>query len=249
MPKTAATTPPRHPASSNGPIEAIRSAAALGRWHVPALAGSESSLPYIALEGDEPVALLFTTRRKSNRAINGWIGEVADVSIQSVPLDRSAALKMLERLHSRGLQWVRIDHGPQSIRLPIEPLIGAMQQAWEQRASLDPAQSAWAWLARQDEVLMLRDPSATSLPFVEILNEAPSIRLFVSRRRAMARAVRLSLHGDTQPDQTMSLTGASTIECLRRLAHLGVDQVIIEQPGGIKRLSLSALLDHARRAA
>ncbi len=249
MPKTADSILPRHPSQGNGPVEAIRIAAMIGRWHVPALAGRGSSLPYIALEGDEPVALLFTTRRRVSRAIAGWIGAVADVQVRNVSLDRAATLRMLDRLHARGLQWVRIDHGPHSMRLPLEPLIGAMQQAWDREESLDPAASVWAWLVRQDEVLMLRDPSATDLPLVEILDESPSIRLFVNRRRAMARAVRLSLQGREHVDQVLALGGTEALDCLRRLAHLGVDRLIIEQPGGARSLPLSSLLTTASKAA
>jgi hypothetical protein len=203
----------------------------------------------MALEGDEPVALLFTTRRRASRAIEGWISSVADVPVHAISLDRDATLRMLDRLHARGLQWIRIDHGPQSIRLPLEPLIGAMQQAWEREQALDPAASAWAWLERQDAVLMLNDPSAHDLPLVEILDESPAVRLFVSRRRAMARAVRLSLHGCDRHEQVQTLDGTEAINCLRRLAHLGVEQLIIEAPGGARRLSLASLLNTARRAA
>jgi hypothetical protein len=79
---TSSTVQRRHPAASIGPIEAIWRAAALLRWHVPVLDGHDSALPYIALEEDEPVALFFTTRRRSRAAINGWIGAVSDMDVR-----------------------------------------------------------------------------------------------------------------------------------------------------------------------
>jgi len=240
----------KHPAHAAGPIEAIWVAAALQRWHVPVLAGADSALPYISLEGDEPVALFFTTRRRARRAIDGWIGDVADVPVESRQVSREAAYAVLSRLHGRGMQWIRIDHGPHSLRLPLEPLVGAMQRLWEQDLQCGPEAGVWNWLARQERVLMLRDPAADDLPLVEIVDEAPSIRLFVDMPRAMARAARLSLRlDDDRRQRVISMDGTSSVDCLRRLAHLGVEQIVLEQPGGQRRLSLAALLQEARRAA
>lgn len=240
----------RHPATCDGPIDAIWRAAAFLRWHVPVLDGHDSALPYIALEGDEPVALFFTTRRRSRAAISGWIADVSDMAVRSVAIDRDTALRVLTRLHARGLQWIRIDHGPRSIRLPLEPLVGAMQRLWEQEASLEGDASAWAWLERQERVLLLRDPAAIDLPLVEILDDMPTIRLFVGKQRAIAQATQLSLHDEgNSRDLVMSMAGDSSIDCLRRLATLGVERVVIEQPGGRRTLSLNALLHQARRAA
>ncbi len=240
----------RHPAACDGPIAAICRAAEFLRWHVPVLDGHDSALPYIALEGDDPVALFFTTRRRSRAAIAGWIGEVSDIAVRSVAIDRDTALRVLTRLHARGLQWIRIDHGPSSIRLPLEPLVGAMQKAWEQEASLDSDASAWAWLERQERVLLLRDPAAIDLPLIEILDETPTIRLFVGKQRAMAQVAHSTLHDESHNREiVMSMAGNSSIDCLRRLATLGVDRVVIEQPGGRRALPLNALLNQARRAA
>lgn len=240
----------RHPSAGDGPMEAIQLTANILRWHVPVLTGEEVSLPYMALEGSEPVALFFTTRRRAHRAIEGWIADVSDVEVGSVAIDRESALQVLGRLHARGLQWIRIDHGPRSIRLPLEPVIGAIQQAWEQESSMDVEASAWAWLARQERVLLLRDPVAEDLPLVEILNERPAIRLFVNRRRAEASALRLSIDGsDTCNSCVLPMRGDRAIDCLKRLAHLGVEQVILEQPGGVRSLMLDALLSQARKAA
>jgi hypothetical protein len=244
------TSKRRHPAACNGPVEAIWRAAGLLRWHVPVLDGHNSALPYIALEGDEPVALFFTTRRRSNAAIAGWIGDVSDMAVRSMAIDRDTALRVLNRLHARGLQWLRIDHGPRSIRLPLEPLVGAIQHLWEQDAALDGDESAWAWLERQERVLLLRDPAAVDLPLIEILNETPTVRLFVGRQRAMAQALHVEGHeASHSQDLVMAMTGDSSIECLRRLAVLGVERVVIEQPGGRRSRSLNGLLQQARRAA
>jgi hypothetical protein len=245
-----ASSPPRHPSACDGPIDAIWRAAEFLRWHVPVLDGQDAALPYIALEGDEPVALFFTTRRRSHAAISGWIGEVSDMAVRSMAIDRDRALRVLTRLHARGLQWIRIDHGPRSIRLPLEPLVGAMQKAWERDSSLDGDASAWAWLDRQDRVLMLRDPAAIDLPLIEIVDETPTVRLFVGKQRAMAEATHIALCDEYRSqDLVMSMAGDLSIDCLRRLATLGVERVVIEQPGGRRTLSLSGLLHQARRAA
>ena len=240
----------RHPAACDGPIDAIWRAAAFLRWHVPVLDGHNSALPYIALEGDEPVALFFSTRRRSRAAIEGWIGEVSDMAVRSVAIDRDTALRVLGRLHARGLQWIRIDHGPSSIRLPLEPLVGAMQRLWEQDSALDCDASAWAWLERQERVLLLRDPAAIDLPLIEILGGTPTIRLFVGKQRAMAQTLRVAMHEHSHSqDVVMTMAGDSSVECLRRLAILGVERVVIELPGGRRTLSLDGLLQQARRAA
>lgn len=244
------STQRRHPAASLGPIEAIWRAAALLRWHVPVLDGHDSALPYITLEGDEPVALFFTTRRRARAAINGWIGAVSEMDVRSVAVTRESALRVLGRLHARGLQWIRIDHGPNSLRLPLEPLVGAMQLLWEQDAELSGDESAWAWLERQDRVLMLRDPAAADLPLIEILDETPTVRLFVGKQRALAQASHLALHDEQHTrDLVMVLDGDSSVECLRRLASLGVERLVIEQAGGRRSLSLHSLLHQASRAA
>jgi len=240
----------KHPAEGAGPLEAIQLAAEVARWHVPVLTGGDASLPYMALEGDEPVALFFTTRRRAYKAIDGWIADVSDGDVRSRAIDRDTALSVLGRLHARGLQWIRIDHGPRSIRLPLEPLLGAMQKAWECQAALGLEASAWAWLARQERVLLLRDPIAEDLPLVEIQDDKPAIRLFVNRRRAEARAMRLSIDaGEDQRSQVLPMRGDLAVECLKRLAHLGVEQVILEQPGGARSLPLGDLLMQARKAA
>ena len=241
---------PRHPAKADGPIAAIWSAARIRRWHVPVLSGADSSLPYIALEGDEPVALFFTTRRRVRAAIEGWISCVADIPVRGVQIDFEKALQALSRLHARGLQWIRIDHGPHSIRLPLEPLVGAMQKELERQAQECIEACAWRWLASQERVLVLRDPATDDLPLVEIVDDLPSIRIFVDVRRAMAQAARLSLHpDDTRARRVISMGGTESVDCLRRLAHLGVERLVIEQPGGQRQLPLAALLQEARRAA
>mgnify|MGYP006426275463 FL=1 len=246
----SSTVQRRHPAASLGSVDAIWRAAALLRWHVPVLDGHDSALPYIALEEDEPVALFFTTRRRSRAAIKGWIGEVSDMDVRSVAVTREKALRVLGRLHARGLQWIRIDHGPSSIRLPLEPLVGAMQRLWEQDSTMSVDESAWAWLERQDRVLMLRDPAAIDLPLIEILDETPTVRLFVGKQRAIAQASHLALHDEQHTrNLVMALDGDSQVECLRRLASLGVERVVIEQAGGRQTLPLNSLLNQARRAA
>jgi hypothetical protein len=241
---------PRHPANADGPIAAIWSAARMQRWHVPVLSGANSSLPYIALEGEEPVALFFTTRRRVRAAIDGWIGGVSDIPVRGVQIDFEKAMQVLARLHARGLQWIRIDHGPRSIRLPLESLVGAMQHEWERQTDQCAEACVWDWLGRQERVLVLRDPATDDLPLVEIIDELPTIRLFVDMRRAMAQAVRLSLHADDSRERrVISMGGAESVDCLRRLAHLGVECLVIEQPGGQRQVPLAALLQQARRAA
>ncbi len=249
MLKGTSTQKFRHPSEGAGPIESLWLAAARLRWHIPVLSGDGASLPYMSLEGEEPVALVFSTRRRATQAIDGWISDVVGVPVGSVTIDRESALRVLGRLCARGVQWIRIDHGPQSIRLPLEPLIGAMQRLWEQESALDEEASIWAWLERQDRILMLRDPAASNLPLVEIIDEQPSIRVFVTRNRARAWASTLSLEPeDPMAGCTMRLSGGEAVDTLQRLAHLGVDRLVIEQPGGPRALSLSALLS-CRRAA
>ena len=97
---------------------------------------------------------------------------------------------------------------------------------------------------------MLRDPAAIDLPLIEILDETPTVRLFVGKQRAIAQASHLALHDEQHPrNLVMTLDGDSSVECLRRLASLGVERVVIEQAGGRQTLSLKSLLHQARRAA
>lgn len=238
-----------HPSSAQGPIEAVWMAARRLRWHLPVLAGQETAMPYIVLEQDEPVALMFTTRRRALRAIDGWISSVVDHPIRTASVDMMTTLEVLMRLHARGLAWIRIDHGPQSIRLPLESLLGAMQRVLEQNVKATPEEATWRWIASQERILMLRDSAADDLPLVEILDDRPTVRIFVHPSRALARAAQLSLPATDRRRAVLGMDGPESIECLRRLAHLGVDQVIVEQPGGSRRLGLEALLAEARRAA
>ena len=184
------------------------------RWYVPVLSGADSSLPYIALEADEPVALFFTTRRRVEAAIDGWISSVSDIPVRGVQIDFEKAMQLLSRLHARGLQWIRIDHGPRSIRLPLEPLVGAMQMELERHTKDGVEACAWKWLASQERVLVLRDPATEDLPLVEIVDDLPSIRLFVDMRRALAQAARLSLHADdTRVSRVISMDGTESVDC------------------------------------
>lgn len=242
-------TYPKHPAHADGPIQAIWVAAALQRWHVPTLVGQETALPYITLEGDEPVVLAFATRGRAAKAVNGWIQESADADIRVASIDPFTAEQVLSRLHGRGMQWVRIDHGPRSIRLPLEPLIGAMQRVREQDAQMGPATALLDWISRQDHILVLRDMAAQDFPLVEIIDEQPSIRLFSDRRRAMARATEVDMLPSDGRQRLMSLDSDASVLCLRRLAQLGVEQVLVEQAGGTRRIPLNGLLDLDRRAA
>ena len=236
-----------HPSAGDGPVAALWLAAAVRRWHVPVLYGDDSALPYLALEGDEPVALIFTTRRRANRAVDGWIADVVGRPVGTASISPETAMEVLGRLCARGVQWVRIDHGPDSVRLPLEPLVGALQRQWESDSGLDDASLAFAWLVRQERVLMLSDPVAGDLPFVEIIDESPSIRIFASRSRAWAHAP--EIHASDRDSRTISLSGANAIDCLQRLAILGVDHLIIEQLGGTRTVRLATLLDQSRRAA
>ena len=47
----------------------------------------------------------------------------------------------------------------------------------------------------------------------------------------------------------MSLDGESSVTCLRQLAQLGVEQVLLEQAGGVRRVPLHRFLEQERRAA
>jgi hypothetical protein len=164
-------------------------------------------------------------------------------------IDPFTAEQVLSRLHGRGMQWVRIDHGPRSIRLPLEPLIGAMQRVRERDAQMGPATALLDWISRQDHILVLRDMAAQDFPLVEIIDEQPSIRLFSDRRRAMARATEVDMLPSDDHQRLMSLDSDASVLCLRRLAQLGVEQVLVEQAGGTRRIPLNGLLDSDRRAA
>lgn len=238
-----------HPADAQGPVEAIWMAAARPRWHVPVLAGQDTAMPYLVLEQDEPVALMFSTRRRAVRAIDGWITDVVDHDVHAATIDAETTLDVLMRLHARGLQWIRIDHGPSSVKLPLEPLVGGMQRVQDTVVDASPEESTWRWMAAQDHVLMLRDAAARDLPLIEILDEQPTVRVFMHRGRALARAAQLAIPVRDRNTALLSMNGEEAVERLRRLAQLGVDQVIVEQPGGMRVLALTSLLKEARRAA
>lgn len=239
----------RHPSHAMGPVQAIRVAAALKRWHVPALVGEDSALPYITLEGDEPVLLAFATRGRAFNAVRGWIQSSADAHVSVASVDPLTAEQVFRRLHQRGIQWIRIDHGPRSIRLPLEPLIGAMQQVRERGSDMGPAAALLDWIGQQDCILVLRDDAVEDFPLVEIIDELPSIRLFCDRRRALARATQVDHSGRPARASLMSLDGESSVTCLRQLAQLGVEQVLLEQAGGVRRVPLHRFLEQERRAA
>ncbi len=239
----------RHPSHAIGPVQAIRVAASLKRWHIPALVGDDSALPYITLEGDEPVLLAFTTRARAHQAVGGWIESSADVPVSVASVDPVTAEEVFQRLHQRGMQWIRIDHGPRSIRLPLEPLIGAMQQVRERGAEMGPAAALLDWIGRHDQILVLRDDAVDDFPLVEIIDEMPSIRLFCDPRRALARATQIDHAHRPSQAAMMRMDGASSVTCLRRLAELGVEQVVLEQAGGVRRVPLHRFLEQERRAA
>lgn len=217
---------------ARGPREAVERCGEHARWHVPVLGRDGDCLPYLVLEDDVPVLLLFTTRRKANQAVDGWIRASIDMDVRAASCTRRAMGALLARLGARGLNWVRINHGPNSIKLPLEAVAGALRLA-ARVTTLQPA----------DRLFLLRDPVSPSAPLIEILNDQPCLRLFTDMHRASARA--LALGPRLVADAEQSVLGVDPDELhalLVRLRSQGVESVVLDGPGGGQWIGIDVAL-------
>lgn len=229
--KDSLNTTPRI-SNASGPRTAVERCASQVRWHLPMLGGDGDSMPYLVLEDDVPVLLLFTTRRKANRAVHGWIAGAVDTEVCSATYVRSDMAILLSRLAVRGLNWVRINHGPQSVRLPLEAVAGALRQA-ESITNVQPI----------GRLFVLRDPVSPAAPLVEIVNDQPCLRLFTDMHRASARASTLGPRLISDPDASVVVVDPDDLRTLLlRLRGQGVESVVFDGPGGGQWIGIDVAL-------
>lgn len=218
--------------TARGPREAIELAGAIERWHLPMLGTGDDCMPYLALEDDCPTLLLFTSRRKANRAVTGWIEPSIDTAVRSAQCTREAMTALLSKFTQRGIAWVRINHGPTSVRLPLEAIAGALRQAQQVTAPLSISQ-----------LFVLRDPVTPSAPFVEIVHDHPCLRLFTDIHRAQARALALGPRLVDDPQEAVVALDSDDIRTLlQRLRGQGVESILLDGPGGGQRIGIDAAL-------
>ena len=218
--------------NATGPRMAVERCGAHARWHLPVLGCDGDRMPYLVLEDDMPVLLLFTTRRKANRAVHGWIAGALDTDVCSASCSRSDMATLLSRLAGRGLNWVRINHGPNSVRLPLEAVAGALRQA-DKVTNLQPI----------GQLFVLRDPVSPSAPLVEIVNDQPCLRLFTDMHRASARASTMGPRLVSDPDASVVVVGPDDLRALLlRLRGQGVESVIFDGPGGGQWIGIDVAL-------
>ncbi len=217
---------------AKGPREAVELCGGHARWHLPVLGSDGDCMPYLVLEDDVPVLLLFTTRRKANQAVAGWIQPSIDTDVRSASCTRRAMGALLARLGARGLNWVRVNHGPDSVKLPLEAVAGALRLA-VRVTTLQPA----------DRLFLLRDPVSPASPLIEIVHDQPCLRLFTDQHRASARAMALGPRLVDDPDA--AVTGVDPDELhamLVQLRGLGVESVVLDGPGGGQWIGIDAAL-------
>jgi hypothetical protein len=189
-------------------------------------------MPYLVIEDDLPTLLLFTTRRKANRAVAGWIAPSIDMGVRAASCSREAMSALLSRLAARGIGWVRVNHGPCSIRLPLEAVAGAIRQAAEAHA-LDGAMHLY----------LLRDPITPSAPLVEILRDQPCLRLYTDADRAQARALAMGTRLISEPGQAVvALDSDDVHRLLCKLRSQGVEAVVLDGPGGGQWMGIDTAL-------
>jgi len=207
---------------AQGPRAAVERCGARARWHLPVLGRDGDRMPYLVLEDDVPVLLLFTTRRKANRAVDGWIAASLDMGIRSASFSRSDTATLLSRLAARGLNWVCINHGPDSVRLPLEAVAGALRLA-DKVTNQHPVR----------RLFLLRDPISPAAPLVEIVNDQPCLRLFTDMHRASARASALGPRFVSDPASSVIGVDPDDLRTLLlRLRGQGVESVVFDGPGG-----------------
>jgi hypothetical protein len=196
------------------------------------LGGDGESMPYLVLEDDVPVLLLFTTRRKVNRAVQGWIAGALDVDVQSESCNRADMAVLLSRLAARGLNWVRINHGPDSVRLPLEAVAGALRLA-ERVIDVQPI----------GRLFLLRDPVSPATPLVEIVNDQPCLRLFTDMQRANARATAMGPRLVSDPEASVLGVDPDDLRTLLlRLRGQGVESIVFDGPGGGQWIGIDVAL-------
>ncbi|MCH2138143.1 MAG: hypothetical protein MK074_03730 [Phycisphaerales bacterium] len=216
---------------ARGPREAVAFAALHERWHIPVLGRDSECMPYLSLEDDSPTLLLFTTRRKASQVVDGWIAPAVDTDVRVATCDRAAMATLLNKLLDRGISWARINHGPSTIRLPLESVAGAMRVV-SQGQPLAPAQ----------HLFILRDPITPASPFVEIVHEQPCLRLFMDYDRAVARAMTLGALIESPASAVVPVERDDLTVMLRRLRAQGVESIVLDGPGGSQWVGIDTAL-------
>ncbi|MCH2135060.1 MAG: hypothetical protein MK101_00595 [Phycisphaerales bacterium] len=217
---------------ARGPREAVEFCGARSRWHLPVLGLDGDCMPYLVLEDDVPVLLLFTTRRKANQALQGWIQPSLDMDVRSASCSRRSMAALLARLGERGLNWVRVNHGPRSVKLPLEAMAGALRMATHV-TTLQPV----------DQLFLLRDPVSPETPLIEIVNDQPSLRLFTDMYRAQARATAMGPRLVADPGSAVVGVGPEELHSmLVQLRGMGVESVVLDGPGGGQWIGIDVAL-------
>jgi hypothetical protein len=218
--------------TARGPREAVEFAGTVERWHVPILGSGQDGLPFLVLEDDCPTVLLFTSRRKANRAVQGWIAPSIDTAVHAAQYTRSEIVAMLSEFAQRGIGWIRINHGPTSVRLPLEAVAGAVRQATRATS-----------LQAIGRLFVLRDPVTPSAPYVEIVHDQPCLRLFTNVHRAEARAKAMGPRLVDDPHAAVVALGEDDVLLLlQRLRSQGVESIMIDGPGGGQHIAIDAAL-------
>ena len=97
----------------------------LKQWHIILLGDAEERLPYIEYEEGEPVLLVFTDAERATSAARVWIEDRTETRVKVESLSVESLLSVLRDFHLGGIEFLRFDHGPCSVRVPIADAIAA----------------------------------------------------------------------------------------------------------------------------
>jgi hypothetical protein len=183
----------------------------LKQWHIILLGDAEERLPYIEYEDGAPVLLVFTDVERAGSAAQVWIEDRTETRVKVDSLSVEALLSILREFRLGGIEYLRFDHGPSSVRVSIIDAIAAAQvyeimldEGIDELvdAAVRGTESVvegdlWDAVCELPSWYLVSDVSESDDPLVWILHDEPCVLVFTDSNRARAYAVEHGLEGCT----------------------------------------------------
>ena len=209
----------------------------LKQWHIILLGDAEERLPYIEYEEGEPVLLVFTDAERATSAARVWIEDRTETRVKVESLSVESLLSVLRDFRLGGIEFLRFDHGPCSVRVPIADAIAAARvhdvMSYEGiddlvDAAVHGAESVieedlWDAVCELPSWYLVADVSESDDPLVWILHDEPCVLVFTDSNRARAYAVEHGLEGcTTDVGRLIEVDPERAMDHFRDLARRGV---------------------------